>query len=220
MNLITIYVIEYASWMLGDATGQALFKKLLPSDQIRTEEALLNTAPITSKKIYLLIPQLFVLGASITIYLAAPKASLSFFATYHCKNPYLHSIALNAFHGFLVASTVNLGDYIIQKVGDKTCACTHTHAQFTSMLNLTSMSVLATGYLCRFSYEQILFTRLFIDKTTRHFYALSPSVAAEMTQKIFNTPFGRAASLFETGKMILQQHISVLSKKVQSCKLF
>lgn len=216
MNFVTHFILENSAWYLGGFVGEALFKKVLPSEQTKGEENSTSQAPTISKKIYLFIPQLFILGTSITIYLAAPKFSLSFFATYHRKNSYLHVIALNTFHGLLVASTSSLGNYIIRQISEEGVEDEKTDKKFTSMLTLTSTSVLVAGSLCRFSYEKILFTQLFIDRTTRHLYASNPSVAAEVTQRVLNTPFGRAALSFKEAKNIIAKQVSAIREKVRN----
>lgn len=182
--------IESGAWMLGSTAGNALLQQTIPELQRDWNENIICQSPSLKQKILFLAPQIFLVSACLYLYSEAPELCTIFFKKHH-------AVALNMFQGFLVASTLRLGDFVIKKANRNHTPNQEIRKKSILMLSIITTMIYIAGTILRISYEKILFAQVIVDRTIQHLYDFNPKAADDVTSMLSKTPPGLAAVGFE-----------------------
>lgn len=172
-QFVSNLMVESGAWMLGSAAGNAVVQQMIPELQRDWDENV-NHKSSLRQKIFLLTPQIFLVGTCLYLYLEAPELCAVFFKKHHV-------IALNLFQGFLVSTTLRLGDYVIKKANRNHTPNQDIRKKSIWMLSLVTTTILVVGTIWRCSYEKILFAQIITDRTIQHLYDFNPKKGDDVT---------------------------------------
>lgn len=198
-------VIDSAAWTFGSCVSNSLLHYAIPQLNQDWSETPSN-APNTYRKFFFLTAQISLIGGCLAVYLAAPAVFLSFFACYPSA-PLIHAIALNCFQGFLVQSTIKLGDYFIKQANENHTPDQEIRKKSIWILNLSTRTILVLGIFLQVHYTNILFTQIVIDRTAQHLYDFNPEKGDQVTIRLTNTCVVRGVEFLSHHTNKIQQGI-------------